>query len=49
MSKWTSWYNSLPEHTKIYLKGQPLWHDKDMALAVSIGMAFGFVFGFICR
>jgi hypothetical protein len=45
----SKWFDSLPEHTKIYLKGRPLWHDKDMAIAVSIGVAVGFVFGFICR
>ena len=47
MSKWSEWYDSLPEHTKIYLKGQPIWHDKDMAIAVSFALAVGFVLGWI--
>ena len=49
MNKWNQWYESLPEHTKQYLKGQPLWHDTDLAIAVSIGIAFGFVLGYIFR
>lgn len=46
-SKWSKWYDSLPEHTKTYLKNQPLWNDKDMALAVSIGLAIGYVIGWL--
>lgn len=49
MGKWTKWYDSLPESTKQYLKGQPLWYDSDMAVAVSIGLVVGFVFGYIAR
>lgn len=48
-TKWSKWYDSLPEHTKKYLASQPVWHDKDMAVAVSIGLAVGFVFGFLAR
>lgn len=49
MNNWDKWYNSLPEHTKQYLKSQPLWHDKDVALFCSIAMAIGFFFGYIAR
>ena len=49
MNKWDKWYNSLPEHTKQYLKGQPLWHDKDVAFFCSIAMAVGFFFGYLVR
>jgi len=49
MSKWTKWYDSLPAHTKEYLKTQPLWHDKDVALFCSVAMVVGFFFGYIVR
>lgn len=39
-SKWEQWYDSLPEHTKQYLKSQPVWHDKDM---FQVGVLFFFV------
>jgi hypothetical protein len=45
MSKWDKWWDSLPEHTKIYLRGQPLWYDKDLAIAAGIGFVVGLVFG----
>jgi hypothetical protein len=48
MSKWTAWYDSLPAHTKEYLKTQPVWHDHDLfkfsiiafVLGCLIGLAF---------
>ena len=47
-SKWDKWYDSLPEHTKIYLKSQPVWHDKDLAIVALLGTVVGFVLGYIC-
>lgn len=49
MSKWQAWYDSLPEHTKEYLKNQPVWHDKDVALFVSIALAVGWIIGYCVR
>ena len=37
MDKWTNWYDSLPEHTREYLKNQPLWHDIDLVKADVVG------------
>jgi hypothetical protein len=45
MNKWTSWYDSLPAHTKQYLKTQPLWHDIDMFKAFAVGILVGTVLG----
>jgi hypothetical protein len=45
MSKFQAWYDSLPEHTKIYLKSQPIWHDRDMAKALTLGMVIGLIIG----
>jgi hypothetical protein len=45
MNKWTAWYDSLPEHTKQYLKTQPLWHDIDMVKAAIFGIVVGFILG----
>lgn len=47
MNKWDSWYDSLPEHTKQYLKAQPLWHDSDMWRAGIFGLVIGFILGVI--
>jgi hypothetical protein len=47
MNKWTSWYDSLPEHTKEYLKKQPIWHDSDMWRAGIFGLVIGFILGVI--
>ena len=43
MNKWDAWYDSLPSHTKIWLKNQPVWHDSDMWKAFFVGMVAGFI------
>jgi hypothetical protein len=48
MSKFQAWYDSLPEHTKQYLKSQPLWHDADMLKAGLLGFTIGLIIGLIC-
>lgn len=49
-SKYQVWWDSLPTHTKEYLKKQPIWHDKDLykfgAICAVIGFAVGFLFGY---
>jgi hypothetical protein len=45
MSKYQQWYDSLPEHTKTYLKSQPLWHDRDLYKAFAFGTIFGIIIG----
>jgi ElaB/YqjD/DUF883 family membrane-anchored ribosome-binding protein len=47
MNKWTAWYDSLPNHTKQYLKTQPLWHDCDLAKAAAVGAVVGFLIGLL--
>ena len=44
-NKWEAWYDSLPESTKTYLKGQPVWHDRDMWKAGVIGLVIGVILG----
>ncbi len=46
-NKWELWYDSLPTHTKEWLKKQPVWHDSDMFKALAIGFAIGLVVGLI--
>lgn len=46
-NKWDHWYDNLPEHTKTYLKNQPLWHDKDLYKAIAMGILIGFFIGVI--
>ena len=46
-SKWQQWYDSLPEHTKIYLKNQPVWHDSDMWRAGIVGFVIGCLVGLL--
>jgi hypothetical protein len=45
MNKWTQWYDSLPAHTKQYLKTQPLWHDSDMFKTFAVGIIVGTLLG----
>ena len=47
MNKWNAWYDSLPNHTKEYLKTQPLWHDRDLAKAFAVGAVIGFIIGWL--
>ena len=47
MSKFQTWYDSLPDHTKQYLKSQPIWHDRDMWKAAFLGFAVGLIIGAI--
>ena len=44
-SKYQDWYDSLPESTKIYLKNQPLWYDRDMFKAFCVGVLCGILIG----
>jgi hypothetical protein len=45
MSEWTKWYDSLPNHTKQYLKNQPLWHDSDLVKVGLVGFIIGLILG----
>jgi hypothetical protein len=45
MNKWTAWYDSLPEHTKEYLKNQTVWRDIDLVKAFAFGMIIGVIVG----
>jgi hypothetical protein len=45
MNKWTSWYDSLPEHTKRYLSTQAVWHDRDLFVFGAITFVVGIVVG----
>ena len=47
MNKWNVWYDSLPNHTKEYLKSQPIWHDSDMWRAGLFGLVIGLIIGVI--
>ena len=44
-SKWEQWWDSLPEHTKTYIKNQPVWHDRDMVKIFLLGIAIGIIIG----
>jgi hypothetical protein len=43
----SKWFDSLPEHTKEYLRNQPIWHDSDMWRAGMFGLLIGFILGVI--
>jgi hypothetical protein len=47
MNKWTTWYNSLPAHTKESLKTHPVWHDRDIVKFAGIALVVGFFLGYI--
>lgn len=46
-NKWELWYDSLPQHTKEYLKKQAVWHDVDMFKAFAFGAFFGLLIGLL--
>jgi hypothetical protein len=49
-SKWTKWYNDLPESTKAYLDQQKqIWTDRDLAVVGLLGAVAGFALGYIWR
>ena len=45
MNRWSSWHDSLPEHTKSWLAKQPLWYDRDLALIFAVGVVVGLLIG----
>ena len=45
MSKWNDWYESLPAHTKEYLKHQPIWKDSEMFSAMIGAFIVGLLIG----
>ena len=47
MNKWDGWHDSLPSHTKEYLKGQAIWRDVDLAKFAAIAFVVGFILGSI--
>jgi hypothetical protein len=47
MSKWKP--GDLPKSVNEYGFNHQIWSDKDLALMVSIALAVGFFFGYICK
>lgn len=47
MGEYDKWFNSLPKHTQIWLKNQPLWHDIDVIKVFIGGILVGLVIGLI--
>jgi hypothetical protein len=45
MNKWTTWYDSLPEHTKRYLDTQAVWHDRDLFVVAIVAFVVGIFVG----
>jgi hypothetical protein len=46
-TKLEQWYDSLPAHTKAYLKKQAVWNDIDMFKAFAVGAFFGILIGVV--
>lgn len=46
-SELDKWYDSLPAHTKEWLKKQPIWHDSDMLKSFCFGALIGLLIGLI--
>jgi uncharacterized protein involved in response to NO len=47
MNKYQAWWDSLPKHTQEYLRAQPVWHDRDLFYAVTVGVVIGFLLGVV--
>jgi hypothetical protein len=41
MNKWQEWYDSLPQHTKLYLDGRAIWKDSDLLKSFVVGLLVG--------
>lgn len=46
-TKWSRWWDSLPESYKKYIKNQPIWYDTDLYKAIALGIVIGFIVGFL--
>ena len=46
-NKWEQWHDSLPAHTKEYLKKQAVWNDRDIFKAFAYGALIGLLIGLI--
>jgi len=44
-TRYEKWWDSLSPNTKIWLSKQPIWHDKDVAVFISISFALGVLIG----
>ena len=44
-SKWTTWYDQLPSHTKAHLTQQAIWHDRDIFKFATIAFVLGIFVG----
>lgn len=47
MNKYDQWWNSLPEQTRVWLKNQPIYREKDIYKFIAIGAVVGFVVGLV--
>jgi hypothetical protein len=46
-SEYTKCLESLPKHTREWLKNQPIWHTKDLWIFFMFGFLSGFLVGFL--
>jgi hypothetical protein len=44
-NKWQVWWDNLSPQMQIYLKSQPVWHDRDLLKAGLFGMFIGVLIG----
>ena len=47
VTKWDTWYQNQNSTTKQWLDKQPIWHDRDMWMALGVGIIVGIVIGLI--
>ena len=46
MQKFEEWKQNLNHNTQEWLEYQPIWRDRDMALAAAIALFVGFIIGY---
>jgi hypothetical protein len=46
-NKHQQWWDNLSPQMQDYLKRQPIWHDRDMYKAATVGSVIGFFVGLI--
>jgi len=49
MDQWQQWFHNQPPATQTWLKSQPVWHDRDLAVVIAIALFMGFFLGYIAK
>ena len=49
MTKFDEWKENLYPNAREWLKHQPIWRDRDLAVVAAVALFVGFVIGYISK